>query len=96
MARTTKYLLAAAATVALGFGAFVLDIFLDLRHMDAERVASIPAPSANNPYQPGDFARFSEAAGKAVKMLEGLERIGQNLPGATPRPPNSRATEESR
>lgn len=96
MTRTTRYLLAAAATVALGFGAFVLDIILDLRRMEEERAASIPPPSANDSPQPGDFARFAEAAGKAVKSLEGLDRLGKNLPGATPRSPGNRATEESR
>jgi len=96
MTRTTRYLLAAAATVALGFGAFVLDTILDLQRMDKERAASIPPPSANDSHQPGDFARFAEAAGKAVKSLEGLDRLGKNLPGATPRSPDSRATEESR
>lgn len=83
MTRTTKYLLAAAATVALGFGAFALDIILDLRHMKEKRAASIPTPSVND--TPGDFARFAEAAGKAVKSLEGLDRLGKNLPGTTPR-----------
>ena len=85
MTRTTKYLLAAAATVALGFGAFALDIILDLRHMEEKRAASTPTPSVNDTHQPGDFARFAEAAGKAVKSLEGLDRLGKNLPGATPR-----------
>lgn len=95
MSRTKKYLLGVTATILLGFGAFVLDIVLDLRRMEEARAASIPAPSANDPHQPGDFARFAEAAGKAVKSLEGLDRLGKNLPGA-PRSPDSRATEESR
>ena len=95
MTRTTRYLLAIAATVVLGFGAFALDTGLDLRRMEKERVALTPPPSANDFHQPGDFARFAEAAGNAVKSLEGLDRLGKNLPGATPRNRESPAKGES-